>query len=591
MTTTTTAPVPIRQGGAWLLGQAPADRIFSPERCTDEHRLMAQTTQEFVAQEVLPELDRMEQKDWDRARHLLRRCGEFGLLGVDAPEAWGGVELDTVAAVVVAEAFAVSASFGATYGAQCNLTIIPLLFFGTEGQQRHYLPGLVSGETVGAYALSESGAGSDALSAKTRAIRQPDGSFVLNGEKMWITNGGFADLFIVFAQVDGEHFSAFIVERAFPGVSTGQEEHKLGLHGSSTTPVILQDAQVPAANLLGEIGQGHKVAFNVLNYGRFKLCASTAGCCKTALAESARYAAQRKQFGKPIGEFGAIKHKLGEMAARTYAIESMLYRVAGEIDELVAAGLPHRERAKLAAFEEFAIEASILKVAGTETLDYVLDENIQIHGGNGFVKDYPAERHYRDARVNRIFEGTNEINRLLIPGMLARRALSGRLSLIPAAKQLQEEIAAPMPVAVPSDGPLDGPKRISAALKKVALMVLGTAMQRFGEDLRDEQEVLSFTADIVIDAFATESATLRAEASAAAAPLHADAAQVIADTAAARCEAAAREALAAMAEGDTLRTQLSALRRLLRAQPGNSVAARRRLAETALARAGYMFEG
>ena len=588
---TTTAPVPIRQGGAWLLGQTPADRIFSPERCTDEHRLMAQTTQEFVVQEVLPELERMEQEDWDRARHLLRRCGELGLLGIDAPEAWGGVELDTVAAVVVAEALAVSASFGATYGAQCNLAIISLLFFGTEDQQRRYLPGLVSGETVGAYALSESSAGSDALSAKTRATRQPDGSFVLNGEKMWITNGGFADLFIIFAQVDGEHFSAFIVERAFSGVSAGQEEHKLGLHGSSTTPVILQDAQVPAANLLGKVGQGHRVAFNVLNYGRFKLCASAAGCCKTALAESARYAAQRKQFGKSIGEFGAIKHKLGEMAARTYAIESMLYRVAGEIDELTAAGLPHRDRAKLAAFEEFAIEASILKVAGSETLDYVLDENIQIHGGNGFVKDYPAERHYRDARVNRIFEGTNEINRLLIPGMLVRRALSGRLSLIPAAKQIQEEIAAPMPVAVPSDNPLDGPKRIGAALKKVALMVLGTAMQRFGKGLRDEQEVLSFTADIVIDAFATESATLRAGASAAAVPLHVDAAQVIADTAAARCEAAAREALAAMAEGDTLRTQLSALRRLLRAQPGNSVAARRRLADQALARAGYMFEG
>ena len=537
----------------------------------------------------------MEQKDWGRARHLLRRCGALGLLGIDVPEAYGGVELDTVAAVVVAESLAVAASFGATYGAQCNLAIIPLLFFGTEEQQRRYLPGLVSGETVGAYALSEANSGSDALSAKTLAVPQSDGSFVLNGEKMWITNGGFADLFIVFAQVDGEKFSAFLVERAFPGVSTGKEENKLGLLGSSTTPVVLQDAQVPAANLLGEIGQGHKVAFNVLNYGRFKLCASTAGGCKTALGESARYATQRKQFGKPIGEFGAIKHKLGEMTARTYAIESMLYRVAGEIDGLAEAGRSQRERATLGAFEEFAIEASILKVAGSETLDYVLDENLQIHGGNGFVKDYPAERHFRDARVNRIFEGTNEINRLLIPGMLARRALDGRLPLIPAATQLQEEITAPMPVGGLSADPLDGPKRTSGALKKVVLMVLGTAMQRFGKTLRDEQEVLSFTADIVIEAFAAESATLRAQAAAdagaAAAPLHACAARLIADTAAARCEAAAREALAAMADGDTLRIQLSALRRLLRAQPGNGVAARRELAETALARAGYTFQG
>ena len=592
---TTSTPNIATQGGAWLLGETPAAQVFTPERCTDEHRMMAQTAREFVTQEVLPELERMEQKEWDRARHLMRRCGDLGLLGIDAPEVHGGLELDTVAAVVVAEGLAAAASFGATYGAQCNLAIIPLLFFGTEAQQCRYLPGLVSGDVVGAYALSETSSGSDALSARARAARRPDGGFLLNGEKMWITNGGFADLFIVFAKVDGEHFTAFIVEWAFPGVSTGQEEHKLGLQGSSTTPVILQDAQVPEANLLGEIGQGHKVAFNVLNYGRFKLCASTSGGCKAALAESTRYAAQRKQFGKSIGEFGAIKHKLGEMTARTYAIESMLYRVAGAIDELVGAGGPSRAGAKLAAFEELAIESSMLKVAGSEALDYVLDENIQVHGGNGFVKDYPAERHYRDARVNRIFEGTNEINRLLIPGMLVRRAAAGRLALIPAAKGLQAELLAPMPVPSGADAPLDGARRCSEALKKVALMVVGTAMQRYGDALRDEQEVLSFAADIVMDAFAAESATLRAQAAADAssptAGLHLDAARIVTDTATARCEAAAREALGAMAAGDTLRTQLSALRRLLRSPPGNNVAARRRLADVALSRAGYIFEG
>ncbi|HAK54075.1 MAG: acyl-CoA dehydrogenase family protein [Vicinamibacterales bacterium] len=590
---TTTMAHTEKQGGGWLLGETPTGRVFTPERCSDEHRLMAQTTREFVANEVLPALERMEQKDWACVRQLLHRCGELGLLGVDAPETYGGVELDTVAAVIVAESLAASASFGATFGAQCNLAIIPLLFFGSDPQCARYLPGLVSGETVGAYALSESSSGSDALSAKTRATRQADGSFVLNGEKMWITNGGFADLFIVFAKVDGEQFSAFIVERTAPGVSTGQEEHKLGLRGSSTTPVILQDAQVPADNLLGEIGLGHKVAFNVLNYGRFKLCASTSGGAKTALAESARYAAERKQFGQAIAEFGAIKHKLGEMSARAYAVESMLYRVAGAIEARIGEQAGPSGEAKLAAFEEFAIEASILKVAGSEMLDYLLDENIQVHGGNGFVEDYPAERHYRDARVNRIFEGTNEINRLLIPGMLARRALAGRLALIPAAKQLQEEILQPAPVDAPSDDPLAGAKRVSASLKKVVLLVLGVAMQTFGDSLRDQQEVLSFTADIVMDAFSAESVTLRASAAAdtSRASLHADAAQVAVQAAATRSEAAAREALAAMSSGDALRTQLGALRRLLRGTPANTVAARRRLAEAAVSRAGYMFEG
>ena len=382
--------------------------------------------------EVLPALDRLEQKDWDLSRQLLRRCGELGLLGVDVPEAYGGVGLDKVSSLIVSDRFARAASFHAAMGAQANLTVTPLYLFGTESQKQKYLPRLLSGELVGAYALSESGSGSDALGAKTRATRQADGSFVLNGEKMWITNGGFADVFIVFAKVDGEHFTAFIVERAFGGLTSGKEEHKMGLHGSSTTPVILQDVKVPAENLLGEIGKGHKVAFNVLNFGRFKLGAGCSGGAQCAIDESATYAAQRRQFGQPIASFGAIRHKIGEMIARAYAVESLVYRTAGLIDARIDA-TPHDAAdgsAALAALEEYAIEASIAKVAGSETLNFVLDENIQIHGGNGYVRDYPAERHFRDARVNRIFEGTNEINRLLIPGMLARRAVKGTLPII-----------------------------------------------------------------------------------------------------------------------------------------------------------------
>ena len=411
------------RGGAWLI-EATSEPIFTPERLSDEHQLIRQTADEFVASEVLPALDRLEQKDWALARALVRRCGDLGLLGTDVPEAYGGVELDKVSSIVVGEAVGRAASFATTFGAQTGLAITPLLCFGTEEQKQRYLPGLVSGEIIGAYALSESGSGSDALGAKARATRQADGSFVLSGEKMWITNGGFADLFIVFAKVDAEHFTAFLVERSFPGVSTGQEEHKLGLHGSSTTPLLLQDVRVPASHVLGEVGRGHKVAFNVLNYGRFKLAAMCSGGAKLAIEEAAGYAVQRKQFGQPIASFGAIRHKLGEMAVRTYAVEAMLYRTAGLIDGMLQGS--HASDAVLAALEEFAIEASILKVAASEMLDFVLDENVQIHGGNGFVRDYPAERHYRDARVNRIFEGTNEINRLLVPGMLARRAHQGR---------------------------------------------------------------------------------------------------------------------------------------------------------------------
>ncbi|MBI1876104.1 MAG: acyl-CoA dehydrogenase family protein [Acidobacteria bacterium] len=589
MTTSTTA----RKGGAWLVDSTDPAEVFTPEKLSEEHRLIARTAAEFVAQEVLPQLDRLEQKDWALARDLLRRCGELGLLGADVPEAYGGVGLDKAASVVVNEMISRSASFGATFGGQTNLAVLPILMFGTDAQRRKYIPGLLAGELVGAYALSESGSGSDALGAKARAARLPDGSFALNGEKMWITNGGFADLFIVFAKLDGEQFTAFIVERAFPGVSTGREEHKMGLHGSSTTPLILQEAHVPAENLLGEIGKGHKVAFNVLNFGRFKLGASCSGSAKAAIGESVKYATQRKQFGQAIAGFGAIKHKIGEMIARTYALESLIYRTAGLIDATLEATRrdPTDGAAVLAALEEFAVEASIAKVFGSETVDFVLDENVQIHGGNGYVRDYPAERRYRDARVNRIFEGTNEINRLLIPTMLVRRALKGGLPIVAEAKKVHNEARAATSSAASGE---HREQRAIGSLKKVALLVLGVAMERYGERLGDEQEILTLVADITIDVYAAESALLRAlDASRRAVPtgeMQFDAARVFLAGATVRAESTAREALSAMLQGEPLQSLSHAVRRFLDVAPINTIAIRRCLAEAATAKGGYLFQ-
>jgi alkylation response protein AidB-like acyl-CoA dehydrogenase len=605
MSTITESTAIARKGGSWLIEDTPASDIFTPERLSDEHRLIARTALDFITQEVMPRADALEAKDWKVARDLIKRCGDLGLMGTDVPEEFGGVDLDKAAAVVVAEGISRNASFGTAFGAMTSLSIMPLLCFGTEAQKRKYLPGLVNGEIVGAYALSESGSGSDALGAKARATRQPDGSFRLNGEKMWITNAGFADVFIVFAKVDGEQFTAFIVERGFPGVSNGKEEHKMGLHGSSTAPLILQDAQVPADNLLGDIGKGHRVAFNVLNYGRFKLGAMACGGAKGALAEAAKYAATRKQFGRALATFGAIKYKLAEMTTRLYALESLLYRTSGLIDDAIGsaggngvagsganggASAGGSTQAHLAALEEFAVESSIAKVAGSEMLHYVIDENVQIHGGNGYVRDYPAERHYRDSRVNRIFEGTNEINRMLITGMLMRRAVKGDIGLIAAAKALQDEIMTPS-LDAPGDDLLEAEQFVVRSFKKVGLMLLGTAMQTYGDKVSDEQEILSWTSDVLIDTFAGESAVLRALQSHAAnhptAALQVDAARLFVSDAALRIEAAARQALAGMADGDTLRVLLAALRRLLKVAPVNTITIRRRISDAAVEKGGY----
>ncbi len=480
-------------------------------------------------------------------------------------------------------------------------------------RRSRYLPDLVSGASVGGYALTEAGSGSDALGARARATRQPDGSFRIAGEKMWITNGGFADVFVVFAKVDGDAFTAFLVERAF-GVASGREEHKMGLHGSSTTPLILQDVPVPAANVLGEIGRGHKVAFSVLNLGRLKLGAMCAGGCRIAIGESARYAAARHQFGQPIAAFGAIRHKLGEMTARTYALEAVLYRTAGLIDQHMGEQAreprgaeapppgrgaegppPQRGMSLAAALDELAVEASIAKVFGSETLDFVLDENVQIHGGNGYVRDYPAERHYRDARVNRIFEGTNEINRLVISGRLAKRAMKGDLALIPAARRLFDALMGPPVFAADSgrEHVLSSEAQAVDAFKKVTILALGAAMERFGATLQDEQEVLLWIADLAIDTYAADSALARATTAEAidsgSIAFHHAATRAFISDAALRVDSTARQILAAIADGDTLRTHLAALRRVLKVLPADTVRCRRALADATVERGAYLF--
>ena len=584
-----------RSGAEWLVADTPAGEVFTPERLSAEHRLIEQTAAEFMTNEVAPALADLEKKDWARARTLVARAGELGLIGVDTPEEFGGVGLDKAASIVVGEAVGESASFATTFGAQTGLAIIPVLCFGTPDQQQKYLPKIVSGEMIGAYCLSESGSGSDALSARTKATKLADGSWSLTGEKMWITNGGFADVFIVFAKVDGEHFSAFIVERGFPGVSSGKEEHKMGLHGSSTTPIVLQDARVPAANLLGEIGKGHKIAFNVLNYGRFKLAAMCTGGARGTIAEAARYASSRRQFGQPIASFGAIRHKLAEMTLRLYAVESALFRTTGLIDERIAATSAHDGASIAAALEEFAIEASLLKIASSEAVDFIVDENVQIHGGNGFVADYPAERRYRDARVNRIFEGTNEINRLLVPGVVIKRALKGGLPVLKAAQAVRDELMTVAPPQLTGGGsdPLGEAKRVAAGLRKTVLATLGLSMETWGEGLQREQEALMSLTDLMIDMFLVDSSVLRAEqaqgASIATASLHVDAASVIAHDAGLRADATARTLLASMQEGDALRTSLAGLRRILKVAPVNTVAARRRIADAVTERRAYVF--
>ncbi len=574
------------KGGAFLIEERTPEEIFTPEDFTEEHRMIAETTRQFMDNEVLPVTDQLEKHDWELSRRLIKQAADLGLIGANIPEEYGGLGLDQTSGALVGENIGRSASFATTLGAESGIGLLPIIYFGTEAAKNKYLPQIATGELITAYALTEAGAGSDAMAGKATARLSEDGTqYILNGEKMWITNGGFADIFIVFAKVDGDKFSAFIVERQ-PGLTSGAEEHKMGIKGSSTTALVLADVRTPVENLLGEVGKGHKIAFNVLNIGRFKLGAMCAGGMKLMLHESVRYANERQQFGKSISSFGAIKAKLGEMAIRTWVGEAMIYRTLGMIEAGINALEDNKDMdARLRAIEEYAAECSIVKVALSEYCNYVADEMVQIFGGYGYSADYPAERAYRDSRINRIFEGTNEINRMLVPGRLMKSALSGRLALLPAAQALMDEILTPQMASFEEDeSVLAAEQKLAQNAKKVALMILGTAAQKYMMALSDQQEVLLGIADVIIETYAMESAILRARKLAAAqgeqaAARYLDMTRVFCNDSMERIDAHAKNTLSGMAEGDELRTLLAALRRFTKLSPVNTIAARQRIAK------------
>lgn len=580
-------------GGSFLIEDTAPEEIFTPEDFTEEHRMIAETTRQFIDAEVRPRIPELEKHDWTLARELVQQGAELGLIGANVPEEYGGLGLDQTSGAIISEIIGRSASFATTIGAQSGIGLLPILYFGTEEAKKKYLPKIASGEMIAAYALTEAGSGSDALAAKATARLSEDGKhYVLNGEKMWITNGGFADVFVVFAKVDGDKFSGFIVERQ-EGLTNGAEEHKMGIKGSSTTALILSDVKTPVENLLGEVGKGAKIAFNILNIGRFKLGAMCTGGMKLALHDSVRYANERQQFGKSISSFGAIKAKLAEMAIKTWVGEAMVYRTLGLIE--TATSDTTDPEAKLRAIEEYAAECSIIKVALSEYCNYVVDEMVQIYGGYGYSADYPAEQAYRDARINRIFEGTNEINRMLVPGMLMKRAMAGKLALLPAAQKLMDEVLSPsMPSTDEDEGVLANEMRLAQNAKKAALMVLGSAAQKYMMALSEQQEILMGAADIITDAYAMESAILRAQKlhaaqGAEAAARYLDIVQVFSNDAVERIEANAKNTLAAMSEGDELRTLLAALRRFTKNTPTNTVAARQRIADVMIKANKYTY--
>lgn len=585
----------IFRGGSFLITETEPAEVFSPEDFTEEHRMIAQTTEEYLEKEVLPHSARIEEKDYEIQRQMLQKAGELGLLGASIPEAYGGLALDHVSGMLISEYISGQGSFVTTFGAHSSIGTLPIVYFGTEEQKQKYLPKLATAEWIGAYCLSESGSGSDSLAAKTTARLSPDGEYwILNGEKMWISNGAFADVYTVFAKVDGEKFTGFIVERNDPGVSHGAEEHKMGQRGSSTTPLILQDARIPRDRLLGEIGKGHLIAFNILNFGRLKLGAGAIGGSKRVMQLAARYAAERRQFNQPIANFGAIRYKLAEMAARIYAGESAVYRTAGFIEARESTIDKSVPAEVLGAIEEYAIESSIIKVAGSEILDYCADESVQIFGGNGFTSSYPVEAVYRDSRVNRIFEGTNEINRLLIPGMLLKRAMKGKLPLLAAAQRLQEELLAGPSFEEESDEPLAVERKLAANAKKIALAVIGTAAQKFTTALEKEQMILCWAADIVIEAYLMDSAygrtaKLVARDGAEKHEYAIDATRLYIHDAMSRIETAAKNAFASTVEGDELRVLLSALRRFTKMTPLNTSALRNKIAGKVVEAGGYIF--
>jgi alkylation response protein AidB-like acyl-CoA dehydrogenase len=588
----------IVKGGSFLIEDISPEQVFTPEDFDEEQRLVARSAEEFAQGEVLPKADDLEVLNYDLIRDLMRRTGELGLLSADIPEVYGGMGLDKVSSLLITEKMTGGGtSFAVTFADHTGIGSLPIVFFGTPQQKEKYLPKLATGETIGAYALTESEHGSDALRCKTTATLTEDGKhYLLNGQKQFITNGGFADLFLTYAQVAGDKFTGFIVERNSEGLSLDEEEKKMGVHGTSTRAVIFEDVKVPAENVLGEVGRGHVVALNTLNLGRFKLGGACIGGAKTILAEAIRYAKQRVQFGKPIAEFGLIKHKIAEMVIRTYVTESMVYRTAGLIDQILHGIDPTAEDAgqeTAKGIREYATECSVNKVYGSEMLDYVVDEAVQILGGYGYIQDYLPERAYRDARINRIWEGTNEINRMLVLDMLMRKAMKGELALLPAIQKLTSEFMTYTPSLMESDaGILAQERKLVEMAKKIGLLAAGLATQKYMDKLRDEQEIVALIADMVIEIFAMESTLLRAlkkveKSGEDEARIHVAATSVYIDEAFPRIELLARQALAAVSQGDELRTQLAGLRKFTRYTPINAVALRREVADSVLTVSRY----
>ena len=585
MSTVTSLPV-AAAGGSFLLEDRRPEEVFTPEDFSEEHRQIAATAAQFAREEIAPAAAAVEAKETGAVRGLLKKAGDLGFLSTDIPEEYGGLGMDKTSSAVIADQLSVLASFSTAFGAHVGIGTLPLVWFGTEEQKKKYLPKLAEAEWVAAYALSEATSGSDAMNVRTRAVLSEDGKhYILNGEKMWITNGGIADLYTVFAKIDGEKFSAFLVERTFAGVTVGAEEHKLGIRGSSTCPLVLTDCRVPVENLLGEAGKGHHIAFNVLNVGRFKLGVACVGGARYALGEMVRYAKERTAFGKAIAEFGLIQRKISTSAARLYAAESMSYRTVGMIDAALSAldeSKAKEPREIQKRIEEYAVECSVLKVYASEAMGYVADELVATMGGYGYVEDYPAERVYRDARINRIFEGTNEINRLIVTGWLMKRALKGELPLLGAIKKLMDEVMAP-PSFEDADGAGDvlaAEAEKLAAVRKMALFAAGVASQKHMAALEQQQEIMADLADMITQVYALDSALVRARkmgAKSGAAVARAMTG-LIAEEALAVATEAAKRVLAACGAGDELRTQLAILRRLGKSTPADTVALSRAVA-------------
>jgi len=596
MPSSTAIPKTKISGGGFLLEERQTADVFTPEDFTDQHRMIGQTTEEFAINEILPNAEKIEHKDFSVSRDLLKKAGDLGLSGVEIPEAYGGLEMDKVTAAVIADHIAKYAGFATTWGGHSGIGTLPIVYFGNEEQKQKYLPRIATGEIVGAYALSEASSGSDAMNCRARAELSADGKhYILNGEKMWITNAGFADLFTVFAKIGGEKFSAFLVERNFPGFSVGAEEHKMGIRGSSTCPIILNDCKVPVENLLGEAGKGATIAFNILNIGRFKLGAMCVGGARVSLEHAVGYAKQRKAFGKVIGDFGLVREKIAKMATLIYVGESLVYRTVGMMDALLSEidkSSPDVNKETRKAIEEYAVECSILKVWGSEMIDYVVDEAMQIFAGYGFVEEYPAERAYRDARINRIFEGTNEINRLIITGFLLKRAMSGQLPLMPAIKKLMDEVLSGPSMGEDVEGALAEERKLVASAKKLGLFAAGAATQKYMAAIQDHQEVMGAIADMTIEIYAMESAVLRAQKlveqkgeSAAAMPIAMT--RLYMTQALERIEAAAKKVIADVADGDMLRTQLAIVRRLAKHEPFNAIALGQQIAQKTIEAGKY----